>query len=494
MMSLAAEFPRGPRKREVAIVLGVPFDNLTMDEAVQRVEEFVLSASPHYVATANVNFVVRAHEDPEFMEVVRMADLITCDGMPLLWASRLLGAPLKERVTGSDLTPRLVELAARRGWGVFFLGGEPGVGEQAVARLRERFPQLKAYCYSPEYNPLLEMGNDKILAEIRAVRPQLLFVSLGAGKAEKWMRMNAKRLDVPVCLGVGATIDFLAGRVRRAPALFQRVGLEWLWRLAMEPGRMWRRYAGDFINFAWIFVPNWLGYLAAGSRARRAGQGRVEARQDPALAVLTVSGRLDATAAPRLQEQAQPVLGQEKSLVLDLSGVEFLDSAGLGTLVALEKEARGQGLKLVLLAPSGPVRRVLALARMEGFFALAEGLDTARARVAEGAAGSRMQVKRHVLGSKLLTVALRGRIDADSAEALRESLLGLCDAPDIEGMDLDLGEVDFVDSSGLATLILLRKKLSRQGRFLRVGNVGGPVARVFALARMDKYLELGKAE
>jgi len=491
-MSPAAVTPRHAPPREVAIILGVPFDNLTLDETLQRVEEFVLSGRPHYVVTANVNFVVKAHQDPEFMEVVRMGDLITCDGMPLLWASRLLGAPLKERVTGSDLTPRLIELAARKGWGVFFLGGEPGVGEQAVARLRERFPQLRAHCYSPEYNPLLEMGNDKILAEIRAVRPQLLFVSLGAGKAEKWMRMNARRLDVPVCLGVGGTIDFLAGRVRRAPVFFQRSGLEWLWRLAMEPGRMWRRYAGDFLRFARIFVPHWLGHLATGRRPRRAGQGRVEARREPALEVLAVSGRLDAAAAPRLQEQARPVLDLENSLVLDLSGVEFLDSAGLGALVALEKEARGRGRKLVLLAPSAPVRRVVALARMEGFFALAESLDLARARAAEAADG-RMQVKRHVLGSKLVTVALRGRIDADSSESLRESLLGLCDAPDIQGMDLDLGEVDFVDSSGLTTLILLRKKLDRQGRTLRVANVNGPVARIFALARMDKYLELGKA-
>jgi len=199
-------------------LLGVPFDPVTFDDTIKRVEAMIASRRPHYVVTANVDFLVQARSDIELHRVLFEADLVLCDGQPLVWASKWLGCPLPERVAGSDLVPELIRISAEKGYRVFFLGGSASVAEEAVAKMTARHPGLKV-CghYSPPYNPLLEMDHEEIARQIRAAQPDLLFVSLGCPKAEKWMFMHYRSLGVPVSFGVGGTIDFLAERLKRAP-------------------------------------------------------------------------------------------------------------------------------------------------------------------------------------------------------------------------------------------------------------------------------------
>jgi len=239
-----------PRPAPVTI-LGVAFDNLAGAEAIKRIEEMIASRQPHYVVTANVDFLVQARRDAELRSILREAHLVLCDGTPLVWASRLLGNPLRERVAGSDLVPQLLRLAAEKKFSVFLLGATPGANEQAAANVRAQFPVLEIRHYSPPFRPLPEMNHDEIREKILAARPDLLLVAFGCPKAEKWMAMNCRALGVPVMMGVGATIDFLAGRVKRAPAWMRGAGLEWLFRLGQEPRRLCRRYAADL----WYFGP-----------------------------------------------------------------------------------------------------------------------------------------------------------------------------------------------------------------------------------------------
>jgi exopolysaccharide biosynthesis WecB/TagA/CpsF family protein len=201
-----------------------------------------------------VDFLVQARRDAELRRVLLDAHLVLCDGTPLVWASRLLGRPLPERVAGSDLVPELVRLAAKKNYRLFFLGATLEAGIRALANLHAQFPDLQISHYSPPFRPLPEMDHHEIREIIRAAQPDLLFVAFGCPKAEKWMAMNYQLLGVPVIMGVGGTIDFLAGRVKRAPCWMQRAGLEWFFRLSREPRRLFRRYAADLWFFGWAMA------------------------------------------------------------------------------------------------------------------------------------------------------------------------------------------------------------------------------------------------
>src|SRR5260221_5542316 len=231
-------------------MFGVPFDNITLAETVKRIEEMVASHEPHYVCTANVDFLVQTRRDTELHRILNEAHLVLCDGAPLVWASRWLGSPLPERVAGSDLVPQLIRVAAKRNYRLFFLGATSEANEQAVVNVRAQFPNATiAGHYSPPFRPLSEMNNEESMARIRAAQPDILFVAFGCPKAEKWMAMNYRSLGVPVMIGIGGTIDFLAGRVKRAPLWMQRAGLEWTFRLRQEPRRLFKRYATDLWQF-----------------------------------------------------------------------------------------------------------------------------------------------------------------------------------------------------------------------------------------------------
>ena len=242
--------PRSEKRERVAI-LGVPFDRIGLGEAVAAIEAMAASGRPHYVVTPNADFLAQARTDNELRCVLANADLSLCDGTPLVWASRLLGSPLPERVAGSDLVPALLETAARKGLRVYFLGASEEASAEAALRVQQQHATLViAGRYSPPFRELTAQDNDEIKRKIREARPDLVLVAFGCPKAEKWIAQNYRELGAPVMIGVGATIDFLAGRVRRAPRWMGRVGVEWLFRLAQEPRRLWRRYTREF----WVIV------------------------------------------------------------------------------------------------------------------------------------------------------------------------------------------------------------------------------------------------
>ena len=229
-------------------------DPVTLAGAVDAVGALVERGRGGFVVTPNVDHVVLAERDLDFRAAYAAAALSLADGQPVVWASHLLGHPVPEKVSGSDLVWPLMERAAARGWRVFLLGAGPGVAEEAARRLRER-PGVNVAGTAAPF--LTARGGDgegaaEAAAAIRAARPHLVLVAFGAPKQELWMSRNAGALAPAVLLGVGASVDFLAGRVRRAPRWISRAGLEWLWRLLKEPRRLWRRYLVDDPGFVLI--------------------------------------------------------------------------------------------------------------------------------------------------------------------------------------------------------------------------------------------------
>ncbi|HTN52308.1 MAG TPA: WecB/TagA/CpsF family glycosyltransferase [Anaeromyxobacter sp.] len=222
----------------------VPIDQVTFAGALEAIEALVARRRGGVVVTPNVDHVVIAERLPGFRAAYAAADLSLADGKPIVWASHLLGAPLPEKISGSDLVLPLMDLAAARGWRVFLLGAGPGVGEAAAGRLRLERRVNVVGTAAPRIS--LEPGaideSEAAILSLRAADPQLVLVAFGAPKQELWMHRHRDRLAPAVLLGVGASLDFVAGRVRRAPRWVSRAGLEWLWRLLREPRRLWRRY------------------------------------------------------------------------------------------------------------------------------------------------------------------------------------------------------------------------------------------------------------
>lgn len=222
-------------------------DNLTMGEALDAIDGLVCQNRCAYVVTPNVDHIVRLESDAELQAVYRDADLVLTDGKPLIWIAKYYGTPIKEKVSGSDLFPLLCERAAEKGYRMFFLGAAEGVAAKAAENLKARYQGLEVCgVYSPPFGfEKDEAEMEKITALIREADPHILIVGLGCPKQEKFIYANRHRLGVPVSLGLGASLDFEAGNVSRAPAWMSDNGLEWLYRITQEPKRMIKRYLVD---------------------------------------------------------------------------------------------------------------------------------------------------------------------------------------------------------------------------------------------------------
>jgi len=237
-------------------ILGAYVDSVTLDEAVQRAQEFVQSGQSHQITTVNVDFIRLAQENLEFRAVINKSDLAIADGMPLVWASRMLTDRLPERVTGVELVDRCCEFSSREGYKVFLLGGEDGVAAAAAEVLTGRYPGLQIVgTYSPPVGPFNEEEDQKMVNMICEARPDILFVAFGAPKQDLWISQHRDVINVPLAIGVGGVFNFLTGRVKRAPGWMQKSGFEWFYRVAQEPRRLWRRYfVEDMPIFARIGV------------------------------------------------------------------------------------------------------------------------------------------------------------------------------------------------------------------------------------------------
>jgi N-acetylglucosaminyldiphosphoundecaprenol N-acetyl-beta-D-mannosaminyltransferase len=232
-------------------VLGVPFDPVDLEGAVQAAAAMVDEPGPHLIVTANVELVMRARHAPDLQEILRRAALVVADGVGVVWGARRLGRSLPGRVAGIDLAGRLCGVAAQRGWRVCLIGGAPGVAAEAAANLRRWYPGIHMVAALHGYfGPEEETA---VTTAIREAAPTLLLVGLGSPRQERWLDRHLAALAVPLGIGVGGVLDVWAGRVRRAPRVMQNLGLEWCYRLIRQPSRARRQLAiPQFIAAVWL--------------------------------------------------------------------------------------------------------------------------------------------------------------------------------------------------------------------------------------------------
>ena len=231
-------------------LLNTYINNLTMTETIDEIEKMIASNQKSYVVAINVDVIMKIENDPYLKKIVDEADMVLVDGKPLVWISKMYGKPLKAKISGSDLVPLLCDVSAEKDYKIFILGGKEGIAEQAKQKLIEKHPNIKIVgTYAPPFGFEKDENElNKINHMISNVHPDLLISCFGCPKQEKWIYENIDKYDAKVSICAGATVDFLAGNVKRAPRWMSEHGLEWFYRFLKEPKRMFKRYFIDDVK------------------------------------------------------------------------------------------------------------------------------------------------------------------------------------------------------------------------------------------------------
>ena len=482
--------------RKLLIVLNVPIDDLNMDEALERLEEFIAigreTGKSHQIATVNADFTVKSMRDPELLYLLQEADMATADGMPLVWGARLLGVPLEGRVTGSDMVPALAERAAEKGYSIYFYGAAPGVAEKAANTLREKHSDLiVAGVCSPPYQPVLEV-DESLLDDIKAAKPDILLVAFSHPKQEKWIGMYGQRLGVPVVIGIGATLDFIAGEVKRAPEWMQKAGLEWAFRLLQEPRRLWKRYVVDMAVFSLFFARQWLFMRRGNVSSPLLPTGDSIIVEDTA--ILNVKGRLTIENRDSFLEKGQEALAETPFLIINLSEATFLDSTALGALVGLAKQTYDTDGKMWLTAVPENIHRTITLMRLDRFFDMLDDVDAGLAarharkqRATSDIFTAEPEPETEVQG-KWQVAKMPRRLDASTSPKIAESCQAHLEVHPY--LILDCSELLFLTSSGLAIFAQISREAEKRGGALRVAGCTKDSLRVIQMTRLDRVLSL----
>ena len=459
--------------RDCVNALGIPVDNLTLNSAVDQIMSMARAddGRARLVSTLNTDFLVNAlgtalsrPRHPELLQVLRGSDLVTADGFPIVWLSRLLGRPLPERVCGSDLLPALAERAAREGLSLFLLGGGEGSAEAAGKALQARFPGLRiAGTAAPMVHTAgaglanSAMDDEKTLDAIHRSGAHILLVGLGNPKQELWFNRNRDALRTPVAIGVGGSFEFITGRVRRAPRVWQRLNLEWVYRLTQDPARLWRRYSKGLIKLAALAAPVIGARIAEtfsrkGPRSRQTELGtwhRLWSSRSESIALLRMPERPDEHYLSALMANLQNESPSEDLRILDFSQVRRIALSAqqeLFNLAALLQDRPGE---IQLMGMSAGLRRQLRGAR------LLDLLENSSGDAIKALAGSPLKgefaVRNFLLRDHAL-IMLSGRVDRPS---LRDTGFAECLQSNLRDRDvvIDLRNVTLLESSGIAEWI-----------------------------------------
>ena len=371
--------PNRATDRGVTIV-GVPLDNVTMEQAVQRVDSYIREGGFHQIATANVNFLVNSLRYPELQNILGSCDMVVPDGMPLLWISRAMHQPLRERVTGVDMIPHLARLSAEKGYGIYLLGAIESSSAAAVAELERMHPGVRIVGrHCPPYLPLDEMDTADILRRIRAARPDILLVAFGNPKQELWLARNRDRIHVPVCIGIGGSLNMIAGIVPRSPERFQRLGVEWLYRASREPGRLIGRYLSDFCG---LLLPLARQMLATARQGERCPLFEGAPVQLPGATLIPLSGGMSGFDCTELIEQIERRRLGSSHVILDLAGLTYVDAVAVTHLIRLGSRLHRSGSGLWLVNARPAVLRMLRGARIGSLVNLRPSVEDALQKIA----------------------------------------------------------------------------------------------------------------
>ncbi|GAB6139447.1 hypothetical protein JCM14076_01760 [Methylosoma difficile] len=351
--------------RNVWCVLGLPFDALTMPQAIDVLVSACAEGRRCFMSTPNLNYMVASQEDAAFRQSVINSDLSVVDGSPIVRVAKWLGVPLPERIAGSSLCEQLYSRPADQPLRVFFFGGEEGVGEHACQAINQAYSGLTAVgSFCPGFGTVAEMSSPETLSVINAQAVDVLVVSISAKKGQYWIEANKDKLQATVISHLGAVINFFAGTVQRAPEWTQKLGLEWCWRIYQEPS-LWKRYFHDgrvFLGLLWRDVlPYWLWLkrhpLDASLPAELSIETSLNAEQDTV--TVTLSGICDVRTVAQTNPQFKALALLDRHVVLDLANVSRLDGAFLGQCLLLYKYVLAAGKTLRFINASADIRQLL---------------------------------------------------------------------------------------------------------------------------------------
>jgi N-acetylglucosaminyldiphosphoundecaprenol N-acetyl-beta-D-mannosaminyltransferase len=358
--------------REVYCILGIPIDAIGMPAVLHSIDAAAANTAPFLISTPNLNFLISSQTDPEFRESLLLSDLCPPDGMPIVWIARLMGIPIKRRIAGSDI---FEALKARRGperpLKIFLFGATDLVAAAAAERLNSNSVGLQCVGWlCPGFGNVDELSADRFIDQINASGADFLVAALGARKGQLWLKRNHLRLRIPIRAHLGATINFQAGTVTRAPRVMQKLGLEWLWRIKEEPALFWRYWHDGTVLLRLLrtrVLP-----LAISERWQRLWADRtrhdfviVHVENDPTVNEPTVTLRVfgDATFSqvPQAMVYFRGAIARQKSIVVDLSRTRGVDARFLGLFLMLRKQLKSSGSGLRFVGVSRPLERQFAL-------------------------------------------------------------------------------------------------------------------------------------
>jgi N-acetylglucosaminyldiphosphoundecaprenol N-acetyl-beta-D-mannosaminyltransferase len=334
--------------RDVWAILGIPLDNVTLDEAASLIERAVETRTRLSFVTPNVNWMVRALKDRSAMRQIVNADLSLADGAPVVWLAKQLGMPLQERVAGADLFQRLrtdvgADAPPIR---VFFFGGREGAAKLAhEAMLKEQGRLVAAGWLNPGFGDVDSMSTAEIREAINAANADFVIVSLGAVKGQAWIEQNQEYLNAPVIAHLGAVVDFAAGTIQRAPEWVSKSGLEWIWRIFAEP-ILWRRYWNDGTDLIGLFNRR----MGIFKKAARVDAAPKTIRSHQTERGVKLSGDLIAAHRPELRGALVNAAQTPGDFTLDLTEVGAIDACALGQVRMLEQSLIRRGNRLEILA------------------------------------------------------------------------------------------------------------------------------------------------
>lgn len=352
--------------RPVYGVLGIPIDAVDMETAQLKIAAAASRTEPFLISTANLNFLVASLRDTEFRESLLVSNLCSADGAPVVWAARMLGAPMSGRLAGSDMFVALSATKRAPPLKTFLFGGEAGVAAKASQRINaERNGVTCVGTLFPGFGSVADMSADNVIEQVNASQAQFLVVALGAKKGQAWLLQNHSRLTVPVRVHLGATINFVAGTVRRAPEALQRLGLEWFWRITEEP-QLWRRYWSDGLTFIRLIATRVVPLLAlqmwyaAGRGARQDGLSIGYSAQRKRI-ILSIKGRATCPNIEIAINAFRTALAAGKDVTINFDDTELIDARFLGLLLMLYKNLKETGRTLSLVGVPARIARLIRL-------------------------------------------------------------------------------------------------------------------------------------
>jgi N-acetylglucosaminyldiphosphoundecaprenol N-acetyl-beta-D-mannosaminyltransferase len=357
--------------REVYCVLGMPVDAIGMHAVLRRIESAAAGRTPFLISTPNLSFLVNSYWDRDFRESLILSDLCTADGMPIIWIAWLTGIPIKKRIAGSDIFDALkAEHSTAHPLKIFLFGGADGVAAAASRALNSQPSGL--YCVGslyPGFCSVEEMSRDDIIDNINSSGADFLVASLGAQKGQLWLQRNHRRLLIPVRAHLGASLNFQAGTVKRAPPVIRKFGFEWLWRIKEEP-YLWRRYWNDGRVLLRLLFTDVLSYAFwtwwLRLRYERRGEDLIITQyHGHESVILSLSGPADAQHVDKAIPAFREAIATKKQITLDFSNTRTIDARFLGLLLIFEKKVKNAGTALMFVGLSPGLERLFRLNRLD---------------------------------------------------------------------------------------------------------------------------------